>query len=361
MAISVNHSKAEKKLLAAFKAPCKKFDKVLGLISDVISGTHKTYKYILITGLLAKATNKEVNPLALQAGADLKGAYDARSLCHKVLVPFERNFLQNALGGSNEPFLNKPARFTHLSDSNAVRKGEDKETLNKVIKIFNSINSSKDAEQYLACALKFIIKRIQHISKIQDTSISFNPTLIDIYEFIIHFIEKSFEGETCAIVVGTIEKIYHSCLKGKYVVIPHKVNQSGASSKEVGDIDIFKNKTFLYAFEVKDKSFTEHDLEHAFNKIIKNKGTKGTFIYGPRASFDKDKINTKLKEYKKKGFFTLVLDICTYSRTMLFRINIADKSVFIKTLMETAIQINSKEDVQKWIHELLKKLNWKSP
>ncbi len=359
MSISLNHLSAEKKLLAAFKYPCKKSDDILVLISDVISGTHLTYKYVLVTGLLAKSTDESINALALQAGAPIKGAYDARSLCHKVLVPFERNFLQNALGGSNEPFLNKPARFTHLSDSNAVRKGTDKETLKKVIRILNSIKSSADAEQYLACTLKVIIKRIQHISKIQETTVTFNPTLIDVYEFIVHFIEKSFEGETCVIAVGAIEKIYHSGLKGDYVVVPHKVNQSGASSKEVGDIDVFENKAFQYSFEVKDKDFTVHDLSHAFDKIIKKKGIKGVFIYGPKSSFDESSINAKIKEYENKGFLTLFLDIHTYSKIMLFRCNITDRSVFIKALMDTAISINSKEAVKVWIQELLEKLNWK--
>lgn len=97
MPIHLNHAEAEEKLLAAFKSPCKKSDEISRLIFSIINGAHKTYKYILITGLLAKAIEPKVNPLALQAGAPLKGAYDARSLCHSVLVPFERKFLQNAL------------------------------------------------------------------------------------------------------------------------------------------------------------------------------------------------------------------------------------------------------------------------
>jgi hypothetical protein len=350
---------AEKRLLAAFKAPCNKSDKILELISSVLTGTHKTYKYVLLTGLLAKATDNNVDPLALQAGAPLKGAYDARSLCHGVLVPFERNFLQNALGGSNEPFLNKPARFTHLSDKNAVRNGNDRETLNTLIYIFKNIKTSADAEQYLACSLKILIKRIREFSKIQDISCSFNPTLIDIYEFILKFIEKSYEGETCAIVVGTLEKIYYSGLKGDFTVAPHKVNQSGASSKGIGDIDIFENGSFCYAIEVKDKSFTVYDLEHSFNKIIEHKGSKGAFIYGSKASFDEKSIYSKLNEYEKRKFITLFLDIRTYSKIMLFKSNINDKSTFIKTLMETAVKINSKESVRVWIQELLTELHWK--
>lgn len=91
------------------------------LVDDVLEHTHLTYKYILVTALTAKATDESVNPLRLQAKSALPGAYDARSICHGVIVPFDTEVLNKALGGSNEPFLNKPARFPELSTSNAVR------------------------------------------------------------------------------------------------------------------------------------------------------------------------------------------------------------------------------------------------
>ena len=127
MAISVDHSQAEQILLhslqQAQQAGYQPTSKHRQLISDVILGTHLTYRYILITNLLAKAVNSHVHPLTLQAGAAHSGAFDARSLCHKVFVPFERKYLNGKLGRSNEPFLNKPARFTELSAKNAVRAG----------------------------------------------------------------------------------------------------------------------------------------------------------------------------------------------------------------------------------------------
>ena len=91
------------------------------LVDDVLKHTHLTYKYILVTALTAKATDESVNPLCLQAKSALLGAYDARSICHGVIVPFDMEVLNKALGGSNEPFLNKSARFPELSTSNAVR------------------------------------------------------------------------------------------------------------------------------------------------------------------------------------------------------------------------------------------------
>ena len=94
-------------------------------IDFVLDNTHKTYKYVLVNALLAKAPNQAINPLCLQKKSLLPGSYDARTICHDVLVKFEKDELGKALGGSNEPFLNKPARFTDLDKGNAVRAGRD--------------------------------------------------------------------------------------------------------------------------------------------------------------------------------------------------------------------------------------------
>lgn len=359
MAISINHQEAEKVLLAAFRKRCSKDDDISRRIEKILNGTHKTYKYILVNGLLAKATNNAANPLTLQAGSELDGAFDARSLCHKVLVQFERDFLHNALGGSNEPFLNKPARFPELSEANAVRKGKDKETLLSLIRIFNQIHSSKEANAYLACALQFLNDRVENLQALNESSIVYNPTLVEIYEFIVRFCGKSFEGEAPVLVVATLEKLYHATLTGNYSVVAHKVNQSGASSKEVGDIDVFKNGVFKYAIEIKDKNFTPYDVTHAFDKIIENSGEKGQFIFGPNANYiDKD-IEATLRHYNNKGFFTLFMDVFQYSRVMLFKIGTLNKQAFVDTLIYSANEINAKEETREWIQELLRKLSWK--
>lgn len=356
---NINRTDAEKVLFSAFRTRCTKQDDISLKIKAVIQGTHKTYRYILVNGLLAKATNEKINALALQAGADLKGAYDARTLCHKVLVPFERNFLQNALGGSNEPFLNKPARFTHLSDTNAVRRGNDKETLDKVISIFNFITNDKQAKSYLSCALEYLNQRITELNELHDSTINYSPTLVEIYEFVYCFLEKSYEGQTSAIIVGSLEKIYHRRFSKKFKVKAHKVNQSGSSSKEIGDIDIFKEDKFHYAIEVKDKDFNSHDLEHAFSKIISSQGIKGQFIYGVNASFNKEEVSERISRFEKDGFMVLLQDILTYSRIMIFKTDLNSKREFVDTIMETALEINCKTEVKGWIQELLSELNWK--
>lgn len=234
----VDKEKAEKVLRMANEKPVYQDDTIGASIDSILRGSHKTYRYVLVTSLLAKSTNKDVDILSLQAKDDSSGAYDARSLCHKVIVPFERSTYPNSLGGSNEPFLNKPARFQRLAKTNAVRSGNDSETLESLIKILSEIQTKKQAFKYLSsalCSLRDIYSEIEEKYSIPDLEIEDEANPQSILDYVNTLIKNSFEGEMCPLVVAAIEHLYY---KGEKTVVPHKVNESGASSKEVGDIDI---------------------------------------------------------------------------------------------------------------------------
>jgi len=359
MSESVDYTLAKAKLIECYSHKQRVNDELENLLKTVICGSHKTYRYVLITGLLAKAVNPKVNALCLQAGASLDGAYDARSLCHKVVVPFERDYLSNALGGSNEPFLNKPARFTHLSSDNAVRDGNDRVILNTLISIFQRINKGKNgklASKCLSNCFLLIEKIISSNELLHTIHEMITPDLIDIYTFISRFIEKSFEGETCAVVVGAVEKQFYSCLKGEYRIITHKVNESGASTKEIGDIDVYEDGTYFYSIEVKDKAFTVYDIEHAFNKMIENHAKRGSFIYGPRATFDEEQVKITLYNFEKQKFVTLFMGVLPYVRLILFQTPNVEKENFLQLLLDTAFEINAKTDTIEWAHSISRNL-----
>ena len=358
MPIKIDHTQAEEVILEAYRSRCGKNDSITGRIKVILHGTHKTYKYILVNGILAKAVSEQVNPISLQAGAPFAGAFDARSLCHKVLVPFERDFLSNVLGGSNEPFLNKPARFTHLSEDNAVRKGEDHKTLLLTIDLLSSIKSSSDAKAYLACVFSILRTQIEAKQNELDEISHFNPTLIELYEFSVRFMKSSFEGETAVIIVGTIESLLHTQLKGNFQVISHKINQSGASSKETGDIDIFHGNRLYCSIEVKDKNFNAHDVAHAFNKVLQAGGKKAVFVHGTHTSFDKEEVAKKLIEFEEKGLFVVLQDVVSHIKNTLLRIPACSKEDFTESLLQTIHTVNPKEEVLVWMRQLFVELGW---
>lgn len=154
-------------------------DDIAKTINIVLTGTHKTYRYILVNALLAKATNEKVNALSLQKGDGKGGKFDARSLCHKVIVPFEKLELPGCLGDSNEPFLNKPARFVSLSTTNAVRAGKDRETLENLISILSQISTSDQAFAYLKSAM--VVLKANHEEYLKKFSVG--DILVDVSEF----------------------------------------------------------------------------------------------------------------------------------------------------------------------------------
>jgi hypothetical protein len=359
MAVNINHRQAEEIILEAYRSACTKNDFITDGIREILGSSHKTYKYVLVNGILAKATSENVNPIALQAGAPLAGAFDARSLCHKVLVPFERDFLRNILGGSNEPFLNKPARFTHLDGNNAVRKGKDKKVLLLLINLLSAIETSDAAKQYLACILCFLRNQIEEKRQSFDGVVVYSPTLIEIYEFSLRFVERSLEGETSAIIVGALESLLHESMDGNFSVKTHKINQSGASSKEIGDIDVFDGDSLCYAVEVKDKNFNEYDVEHAFNKVLQNQGKKAAFVYGLQANFDKSATMKKVKEFEEKGLFVVLQDIDSHIKNILFRLPACTKEAFVKYLITTSKNVNCKSETLQWMNHLFLELQWK--
>lgn len=330
MSISVNHDKAKKKLLLALKHA--KESSIIDLdskhkefIEDILSSNHKTYKYILVNALLAKATNSKIHPRALQAGSSLVGAYDARSLCHNVLVPFDFKYFDNKLGASNEPFLNKPARFPEISLSNAVRKGNDEITLNKLYNFLELIAKSTSNQSFLnlVYALKYILK-IKVIDEIYcDTEKCISKNLLD---FVIEYLKESRKGVSAASVTGALFSMIYDNVE------VHPINQSGASSKEISDIDIKCSKEICLAVEVKDKIYTETDVKHA---VVKSKKylNKLIFATGNHAHCDIPEQDL-MKNYSENNFSLIfirvenlacnIIPLLTNDRCVKFLLNMKD-------------------------------------
>lgn len=279
---SIDHRLAAERLEAAFikastiSAPVSKYS---SMISQVILGTHVTYRYILVTNLLAKTSNKSAHGLALQAGANLDGAFDSRSLCHQVLVPFERKKLQGRLGRSNEPYLNKPARQKQLAPDNPVRRGNDRRILELCIYILSHVQHM-DALEALADALYYVLQR-------ESNYVEFlvNSTSDLLYSRLIRFskelLENSHEGETSAFIAGLGFYLLSSSIGGNFSIKVHPTNQAGTSSNEISDIDVLDGKKLVYTAEVKDKGFTLDDIDHAAAKVRAACHNALFFIVGP--------------------------------------------------------------------------------
>lgn len=311
MRVSINHDEAYKIILEAIeeaKSITTTQTPQADLIEDVILGTHLTYRYILVTGFLAKATNELANPLALQANAEIDGAYDARSLCHSVIVGrVEEKYLQGRLGASNEPFLNKPARYTTHSIANPARKGYDKEIQQKLFNLLCIASNKKLAYKMLVDAMYFTLQRNNRVIT-PPTGQSFDFT-----SFINKILSKGIDGETCAITASLALSILAE--KNQWQVITHPVNQAGTSSKEILDIDIYKEGNPIISIEVKDKDFGFSDVNHAIHKA-RNSGVNNViFIKGLKSMFVDSSEEFAVEAAGKMGMLLTFINVKNFALT----------------------------------------------
>lgn len=275
----------------------------------IIGHPRITLRYILLTAILAKATNANVNSLSLQAKDAAPGAYDARSLCHKVIVHTMKStrslaFLDKFLGGSKEPFLNQPARCPNITESK-TRSGLDTQIRDRIIRLLQNMERM-DRSESVAHAGKLLRTIVRHawsldfekrirrsLDKIRNGALparhyraSEKHPYQRMHAFLRRVCTETCSGETAVLVVATLESFDAS-------VCADQVNVSDASSSTILDVDVRRIDNTNHCFEIKARDFDDTDVLQAMQKIQHAETTSTTryllqFVYH-KASMNKSR------------------------------------------------------------------------
>lgn len=111
----------------------------------------KSYRYALLTQLLAKVIDLTADSLSLQAGDGSPGQFDARTFCKRTVVQFERKTLKNVLGASDDPYVSKPLRRPRVDEKPGNIK--DKVSWSALYNVLYRVQASKN-EELAGIALK---------------------------------------------------------------------------------------------------------------------------------------------------------------------------------------------------------------
>ncbi len=314
-------------------------------LKAIILGKHLTFRYMLITALAAKQSFKKINPLAVQSRSTLIGAYDARSVGHKVIVPFEKKYLTyrnitGTLGGSNEPYLNKPARVKEISINNPVRSGNDTKEQQILVKLLSNLTSIQAHEYLIYCLELLILKLNSEVEKLHSEEEKLKKdqfTQEEFYLLLKNILTKNDYGQSLPLVIGTaffavLNQFDHtSSLK----INVHKVNEAGASSKEIGDIDIYEDERLIATIEAKDKKFRITDVVHASIKAYIGGLSYFYFIYrGSSITNDQKKdIEHACAEIGCKVILIEIDDFLTFMYGLLHTSNLTNVEQFIISTM----------------------------
>jgi hypothetical protein len=241
----------------------------------------KGFKYMLVTGILGKATEPSVHPRSIQAGSSLPGAYDARSLCHKVVVRFEKT-KGNLFGLSNEPFLIKSLRHPEHDKTNPQLKKKD--TAAALHDALEMINTTSEAEVYAALVHVLRLGRLNSASAVRTTPAAHDDLKVSI-SFVSRFLEKTDGGARLVAVWAALLKLSDD--RADVDVKAYNPNQSDKFSGTIGDVEVFEKGELVSASECKHRPVNIDDVEHGLAKNLS--GAEYIFVLASGFAVDMEK------------------------------------------------------------------------
>jgi hypothetical protein len=226
---------------------------------------NRTFKYILVTNVLAKATNPDVHALALKDKSNLEGSFNSGGLATEEVTDWEKDNGER-LGGSNEPRTNNA--YYHQSELDPDFDVKNDDTYQSMIWVLEELQDQTAAGE--ADPMDVLRQTLYEVSQVQPQTISYeNPPdvpYVKLADAIRSYLTESGLGERlAAVTAGVLDAQYFFANRDVHIKVDH-VNVADENSSAAGDIEVFESddeEALLQAIEVKDKPATKSDIQHS--------------------------------------------------------------------------------------------------
>lgn len=247
------------------------------LIHDSLTSKTKTYHYVLPTQLLCKSVDSSLDAHSLQVAYGQPGAFDARTVAHSVIVPFDQaNY--RVLGGSPEPYVSKPLRCPAVIAQYRTQQLR-KSDWDKLVQILDTVENTNDetfTRQVFDQVLFEIYKLLADVIVIYPTPNRIS--LHDTYYLVEKYLSEKSGGDrieaVCTALFQTIGERFNIFDE----VRREKVNAPDAFSGMVADIECWLEGKIILLVEVKDRGLTLTQLDAKLDVARSRKISEILFI-----------------------------------------------------------------------------------
>lgn len=231
-------------------------------IDRSINSKTKTYRYVLPSQLLPKLVEPSLDCRAVQVGASLPGAFDARSICQHVIVPFDRAN-DNVLGGSAEPYANNPLRIPAIVPEHRSAQ-KDKAGFDSLLLVLNHVQSSPGATlDSVKCVLSHINLRLAQV--VVTYPIPNRASLHQTADLMTQFLSQKTGGARLQSVAVALFKTIGCRFRIFKDVRSNNINAADASTGSAADLEcVDETDRVVLAVEVKDRQL---ELRHVQDKL----------------------------------------------------------------------------------------------
>jgi hypothetical protein len=247
----------------------------LGMVTDpkrsrplerIVKEGGSTYPYVLLTQLLGKCVKSDLNALCLQESSDLPGAWDARSLASKVIVPWNDAVGRPISGANPDPYVNNPARHKNFGEE-MRSKAKNKEHYDFLHMLMKEVQASP--QERIADIFRWSLIEIRRHLEANDNAYFGPPrvSLNDIVSVVKSFIAVPSNGVRLQVITYATLKILSNAFSDFGTIRSYPTNSSDRASGRAGDVErINKSGAVDFAIEVKDETLSQAELG---NTILK--------------------------------------------------------------------------------------------
>jgi len=229
------------------------------IVSCLRSAT-KSYHYVLPTQVLCKCVSPELDCRSLQAAYKKPGAFDARTIAHDVVVPFDQHN-HRVLGGSSEPYVNNPLRCPAvIRRYRAQQKNKDDwDKLGAVLDVVEASGSEAFAKKVFDQILVEIYRLLAaaHVVYPTPNRVSLKQTI----GLVRRFTAVKSGGDRTEVVCAALFRTIASEFGLFDEIRRQKVNAADVASGMGADVECWSKSKLVLLVEVKDRSLTLTQLD----------------------------------------------------------------------------------------------------
>ena len=296
--------------------------------SDVVG-----VRYAFVTQLLGKVADPSRNLLALQAGAGLQGAWNARSFSVNVIVPWEAEN-HRVLGGSREPYASKPLRRPLLHEG--MPDVKDKKSWDNLCKFFSSLEdaSAEEIQEVFRRCLRSIARKLakQEFEYPIPRRISIN----NLCKMLNDFLADPSRGFRPLVVSAALFDTIGEAFSLYSKVEVQGVNEADSTSGALGDISCYSisSDNVVLVIEVKDFNLKLIDLQSSITKARQGQGSYTSLLFAvPGVQEDEQAaIESRIEREWASGLNVYHVDIETLISTSFALLDETWRIKFIRNL-----------------------------
>jgi len=302
------------------------------LIHDLLRAVIVTYRYVLPTQLLAKTVDSTLDCRCVQVrrGPGSEN-FDARSIAHKIVVPFD-NANNNPLGGSTSPYLNNPLRVPEIS---AKHRGaqKNKEEWDNLCFILDLIEEKQEPSftELLLRQVLLEIRRIQNEIKIS-YPIPLRNNISEVVDIMREFLETPSGGSR----LQAISYALFVTMKNHYgmfsAVHSAPVTVTDISGGRAADIICDKKDGSVLAVEIKDTLITLESLTDKIHSARIHKVGELMFIIGNPKLVDSEQVRHKAQSEFKSGLNIYFLESINFLTISLGLLGEKGRTMFLENV-----------------------------